>query len=238
MAEAKNVNNRDWDAKGDLLVGTADNAFDQLAVGTNGYGLVADSSAATGLAWGNNSPLFGLAYKSAQYYPCERAGTYFNNVTPTLNRVMAVPFFCRKTTTFDRIAVSQVTNAPATSVMRLGIFNDDGTAYPGTVLLDAGTVATSAGAPATREITISQQLTPGLYWLAAVQQVAGGSGTYFGSPVTGAGVSPAGLPYIISNGAALPGGTSYRDTQSGAFAAFTTTPQRNEECLFVWLRAS
>ncbi len=40
------------DAKGDLLVGTADNTVDRLAVGTDGYTLVADSSVSpTGLKW-------------------------------------------------------------------------------------------------------------------------------------------------------------------------------------------
>jgi len=39
------------DAKGDLLVGTADNAISRVAVGTNGYVLTADSSAATGIKW-------------------------------------------------------------------------------------------------------------------------------------------------------------------------------------------
>ena len=39
-------------AKGDLIVGTADNAATALTVGTNGMGLFADSSAAGGMAWG------------------------------------------------------------------------------------------------------------------------------------------------------------------------------------------
>ena len=39
------------DAKGDLLVGTADNTVDNLAVGANGSVLMADSSTATGLSW-------------------------------------------------------------------------------------------------------------------------------------------------------------------------------------------
>ena len=39
------------DAKGDLLVGTADNTVDRLAVGTDGFTLVADSVEATGLKW-------------------------------------------------------------------------------------------------------------------------------------------------------------------------------------------
>ena len=38
-------------AKGDLLVGTADNTVDRLAVGSDGETLVADSSTSTGLRW-------------------------------------------------------------------------------------------------------------------------------------------------------------------------------------------
>jgi hypothetical protein len=39
------------DAKGDLLVGTADATISRLAVGTNGHVLTADSTTATGLKW-------------------------------------------------------------------------------------------------------------------------------------------------------------------------------------------
>ena len=39
------------DAKGDLIVGTGADTFARLAVGTNGYTLVADSAEATGLKW-------------------------------------------------------------------------------------------------------------------------------------------------------------------------------------------
>ena len=41
-------------AKGDLLVGTADNTVDRLAVGSNGETLVADSSTSTGLRYQGN----------------------------------------------------------------------------------------------------------------------------------------------------------------------------------------
>jgi hypothetical protein len=39
------------EAKGDLIVGTADNTVDNLTVGTNGQILIADSSAAVGVKW-------------------------------------------------------------------------------------------------------------------------------------------------------------------------------------------
>ncbi len=40
-----------FDAKGDLLVGTADNTFDNLPVGANGEFLVPASTDTTGLRW-------------------------------------------------------------------------------------------------------------------------------------------------------------------------------------------
>jgi len=44
-------------AKGDLIVGTGSGTFDNLPVGTNGYTLVADSGAATGLAYSAGIPV-------------------------------------------------------------------------------------------------------------------------------------------------------------------------------------
>lgn len=44
-------------AKGDLIVGTGNATFDNLPVGTNGYTLVADSGAATGLAYSGGIPV-------------------------------------------------------------------------------------------------------------------------------------------------------------------------------------
>jgi hypothetical protein len=44
-------------AKGDLIVGTGNATFDNLPAGTNGYTLVADSGAATGLAYSAGIPV-------------------------------------------------------------------------------------------------------------------------------------------------------------------------------------
>jgi hypothetical protein len=46
-----------FDAKGDLLVGTAADTVGKLTVGTNGYVLKANSATATGLEWGAYDPL-------------------------------------------------------------------------------------------------------------------------------------------------------------------------------------
>jgi hypothetical protein len=46
------------EAKGDLVVGTADNTFSRIAVGANDTSLVADSTAATGVAWKTSATLY------------------------------------------------------------------------------------------------------------------------------------------------------------------------------------
>jgi len=51
--DANAIQNSIVDAKGDLIAATANDTPARLAVGTNGQALVADSTAATGLAYGN-----------------------------------------------------------------------------------------------------------------------------------------------------------------------------------------
>ena len=105
----------------------------------------------------------------------ERFGTTAGTVSTTamvLNFEYATPIVIPVARTLIEISIKVTTNV-ATSVIRLGIRNDDGSGnlWPGSVLLDAGTVdsATSTGI---KTITISQDVTPGLYWLCAVAQTA------------------------------------------------------------------
>ena len=68
----------------------------------------------------------------------------------------------------------------AASVFRIGIWNhDSATGKPGTLVLDAGSISTgtgnagtvpSGGTPGTYEITVSQALSPGVYWVGGVTQ--------------------------------------------------------------------
>lgn len=82
-----------------------------------------------------------------------------------------VPFEVAEGRAFDRIGLQMHWSGPqADTLVRLGIYeNDDGD--PGALVLDAGTVDTST--TGTKEITIAETLTPGLYWLAAAHQGVG-----------------------------------------------------------------
>jgi hypothetical protein len=51
ISSATEVSKTDFNAKGDLLVGTANDTYSTLGVGTNGYVLTADSAEATGMKW-------------------------------------------------------------------------------------------------------------------------------------------------------------------------------------------
>lgn len=91
------------------------------------------------------------------------------DATLTADRLYCMPFVVARAMTFDRIAI-KVDTLAAGAGARLGIYNSGADATPGTLLLDAGVVAvTSTGIKA---ITISQQLTKGLYWLACVSDGA------------------------------------------------------------------
>lgn len=81
--------------------------------------------------------------------------------------LMAIPFWVPEAFLADRIAC-EVTTAAASSTVRLGIYDSSLLDQPNAVVLDAGTV--DASTTGVKEITISQVLRPGLYWLAAVPQ--------------------------------------------------------------------
>lgn len=109
------------------------------------------------------------SYVTGRYYG-ENNGNGLTTFALTANRLYFAPFFCIATTTFDRLVV-YVSTAVAATNLRLGIFNSGSDGFPGTRLLDAGTVASAT--TGTKEITISQSLTADtVYWLGVVSDGA------------------------------------------------------------------
>lgn len=96
--------------------------------------------------------------------------------TANLNRTFYIPIFVTENTTFDRIAVRTSGTFSGSGVARLGIYANSG-GQPGAVVLDAGTVATTA-ANTTYEITINQTLSAGIYWLAMCSQTNATTNSY------------------------------------------------------------
>lgn len=106
------------------------------------------------------------------------AGQYFYPVSPFLTGTSAtlgngnlrlVPWVVTRATTIDRLAAEVTVVGDAASVLRLGIYSDNGAGLPSALLLDAGTIAGNSAA--VQQVTISSTtLQPGVYWLGAVVQ--------------------------------------------------------------------
>ena len=71
--------------------------------------------------------------------------------------------YITKRTTFTRIGINVVAGGGAGSNCRLGIYKPTSNHQPGVLVLDAGEVDVST--TGVKEITISQALSPGIYWL-------------------------------------------------------------------------
>lgn len=82
----------------------------------------------------------------------------------TNQRLSAIQWPVPVATTFDRIGF-HVTTAAAVTTIRLGIYGTT-SGLPDALVLDAGTIDSSTTGG--KEITISQALPAGLYWLAAL----------------------------------------------------------------------
>jgi hypothetical protein len=120
------------------------------------------------------TPPFG--FTSGIYYR-GNGGSSQGNVA-VLNQTCYVPFQVNKTNTFDRIAIETGATYVGTGTVRLGIYNNDSaTGKPSTVVLDAGTVSTTA-ASTIYQITISQSLALGNYWIAFNAQLLASTSHY------------------------------------------------------------
>lgn len=115
-------------------------------------------------------PNFGglsTTFITSRWYPGSNSvGTA---VLTAQNSAYAMPMPVNKTHTFVAIGFNVTVIGSTGGTVRLGIYADNGSGYPGALVLDAGTVAVATGTGA-KTITISQTLTPGLYWLVAAPQ--------------------------------------------------------------------
>jgi hypothetical protein len=134
------------------------------------------SSASTTYApiGGSSTPPAYVPFVSGGFY--KSPGANGNGFVANQNSTYFGHFYVGATTSFDRIGCTAGTLTSSGNA-RLGIYTDSG-GKPGTLVLDAGTVAYSTTNTAYL-ITIDQSLTPGWYWLAFNAQ--SGTSQWFGS---------------------------------------------------------
>ena len=158
------------------------------------------------------------SYVSGNYYFCNGYGATTATGYGDNNKAIVSPWTVTASITITRLFVEITTSAASTNY-RIGIWNDNGYGQPGTLVLDAGTVsATSTGV---KEVTVSQALSAGQYWVGGAAQ---GGYPYLRAP-----------GYWQTNNPPMPLGTSlsgnfitqgyygYTTAFSGAFSNWPTT---------------
>jgi len=128
--------------------------------------LISPFSAATGAAWSVGFPAAAKLFTATRYYTAPFASRA--TLAMVDGTAFAHPFWMGVDGAIDRMGVTVLTAVAATAV-RLGIYRDNGKGSPGALLLAPGSTidSTTTGA---KELTVSQALSAGLYWLVAVAQ--------------------------------------------------------------------
>ena len=88
-------------------------------------------------------------------------------VTATLGELRYTAFYVPNDVTVIRIGARVGTSAGG-ALFRMGIYSANSDDFPGSLVIDAGTIDCSS--TGSKAITISQSLSAGLYWLAGVGQ--------------------------------------------------------------------
>lgn len=119
-------------------------------------------------------------YRSLATPPMPAAGQYAwpampgtaSGTSAALNNgvLRLFPWLVTRSCKLDRIGTEIVTGttADAGTLYRLGIYGDNGNAYPGALALDCGTIA--ADVVGVFDATIAATLAPGLYWIGGAVQ--------------------------------------------------------------------
>ncbi len=92
----------------------------------------------------------------------------FGTVTVVANRLVGTFMLVPRAMTLSHLVIEVTSAAAAGKIARLGIYNVGTNLYPGTLLLDAGTVAVDSTGLKTLQISGGQALTKGIYFIAVI----------------------------------------------------------------------
>jgi hypothetical protein len=159
--------------EGDLVVGDASGDPVRVPVGTAGQVLASDGDTVEWVNAAGGAPPYLNRIVAGEYLttPNTESGIILTTGNLVTNTTFYTPIYL-PSCTLDRISLRSGTHS-VTGNTRLGIYNNGITNLPTTVLLDAGVVSVTS-ASANFEITISQVVSEGWYWLAINRQ----GGTY------------------------------------------------------------
>ena len=220
---------------GDIIYASSASNPARLGIGTAGQVLKVNSGA--------SAPEWGSASGTDPFLTPEVAGYYIKRAQSgiatgshilTEDRTYYLPVFL-PTASYDRISI-RTGDYAGTATVRLGLYNASATTgLPTTVVFDAGTVSPTA-IDTNYEITISQSLSAGYYYMAFNLQAFTGDGNYFAGGV----MTTPPLPFLLtatSFGLGL-GITHFTENSiTGAFAtAGTLNAQTGSTCPIIGMR--
>ena len=110
----------------------------------------------------------GLPPRSGLYYQTTPHTSLSTSASLGTGTGRFTPWRVRYPLSITRLGAEITSAGDAGSVLRIGIYADDGTGYPGALVLDAGTIA--GDSVAVQEITVAITLPPALYWVGGVVQ--------------------------------------------------------------------
>jgi hypothetical protein len=116
----------------------------------------------------NNLRAVSPAVRSGFYYYPAGQNSITTLATLGVGTLRIAPAVIPRAITIDRLGAEITAVGEAGSKLRIGIYADDGTGKPGSLLLDAGQI--NGDSATVQEITVNQTLNPGIYWFGAVVQ--------------------------------------------------------------------
>jgi hypothetical protein len=196
------------DAKGDLIVGTADNTVARLPAAADGRVLTLDSAEATGMKWAvpSGGASFPCLYLDTARYAAALATGSYSQFDTVAGRCIPTPQMVTRTRTATKVTVF-VETAAAGSTLYMSLYTFDPTTSNCAKVVDIGSVDSSTSGDKT--ITgLNISLTPGVMYV-VVSAIVGGnpslrgrSGGYgiIGSYDGSAGNNPYGFPFAPYSG--------------------------------------
>jgi hypothetical protein len=113
-------------------------------------------------------PFLSKLASGSYYFSAGQAATA-SSATLGTGTLRLAPFWIPNAVTLTRLGADVATVGEAGSKFRIGLFADNGSGLPGSLILDAGTI--NGDSATIQEITVSQALAPGLYWFGGAIQV-------------------------------------------------------------------
>lgn len=175
-ANATWYGNHNFDAATASTIASFGSSKTLESLSTSTYPSLAELAHVKGLTSALQTQLDAKADLAGVIYQRRRAGRYYhagiiNNPqsyttgTYAHDFLRAYPVYFPRAVTIDKLA-TYVNTGVASSNIRIGIYTDNGSFYPDTLIVDSGDISTASGGQ--KEATVTQSLSPDLYWFAHV----------------------------------------------------------------------